>query len=518
MSNLVWHGSEHVFEQFSVDAIGTGEGSQMFGWGLYFASCREVAEHYYEKLTNPGETLGWYVEQDEDGNWIVYDADDAVLNAFESEEEANLMVEPKGTGQVCLVEIPDDDQYLLWDKPLSEQPLCVLNAVDQLLGPTVSYETLKYFQGAADADYTGKDFYTNLKQSFFYLSPPHDAQAASLALRDFGIAGIKYLDGMSRDAQAGSHNYVVFDCALVSIKSVFNRLETVVEESSLTSPSVRAPWGDFPAVIRNGDLGSLKVHPDYLAAKSGDVLAAHAVVMDTLQSTFVESAVELVGETPPSAVTILPVLAEEAAGRNKIPLAVAFCLADRLGCEVELQVVQSNLVRRTDQGADYRLANSPTFVGHIISGRAYLLVDDTLTMGGTLAALRGHVLAQGGVVLGAVVMTAHPDALSLKIKPSMIQSIVSRHGDEMHRLCREVFGYELECLTQGEAGHFRKAASADMLRDRLAAAGHERLFPDIESVASRCGNPVIETDCMKFSASASEGASADDVRSEIISL
>lgn len=45
-----WHGSPHIFDAFSLHAIGTGEGAQAYGWGLYFASRREVAEYYRENL------------------------------------------------------------------------------------------------------------------------------------------------------------------------------------------------------------------------------------------------------------------------------------------------------------------------------------------------------------------------------------------------------------------------------------------------------------------------------------
>lgn len=50
----VWHGSPHLFEQFLLEAIGRGEGYQAFGWGLYFAERRGVAEDYRRKLSRGG--------------------------------------------------------------------------------------------------------------------------------------------------------------------------------------------------------------------------------------------------------------------------------------------------------------------------------------------------------------------------------------------------------------------------------------------------------------------------------
>ena len=45
-----WHSSPYTFEEFSTDYVGTGEGSQAFGWGLYFGGARAVGEFYQEKF------------------------------------------------------------------------------------------------------------------------------------------------------------------------------------------------------------------------------------------------------------------------------------------------------------------------------------------------------------------------------------------------------------------------------------------------------------------------------------
>ena len=46
-----WHGSPHKFDKFSTEAIGTGEGAQAFGHGLYFSGNKAVADWYRHKLT-----------------------------------------------------------------------------------------------------------------------------------------------------------------------------------------------------------------------------------------------------------------------------------------------------------------------------------------------------------------------------------------------------------------------------------------------------------------------------------
>ncbi|NDG14046.1 MAG: hypothetical protein EB124_13040 [Betaproteobacteria bacterium] len=49
---IAYHGSPHKFKKFDASKIGTGEGSQAFGHGLYFAENPEVAKNYAFGLAN----------------------------------------------------------------------------------------------------------------------------------------------------------------------------------------------------------------------------------------------------------------------------------------------------------------------------------------------------------------------------------------------------------------------------------------------------------------------------------
>lgn len=178
-----FHGSPHRFEEFSLHAIGSGEGNQTFGWGLYFASQREVAEHYRQALVvadlvrvsldgqpiekikfgglkpTPAQSEGLTAEQ-RDALTFAYgeSLEDAVatlrynasLRGGESvkslwEQRAvaletlkdRLTYEPvpeaeRAKGQVYEVEIPEDDVLLDYDAPMSLQPAVVQEAVRQL--------------------------------------------------------------------------------------------------------------------------------------------------------------------------------------------------------------------------------------------------------------------------------------------------------------------------------------------------------------------------------------------------
>lgn len=232
----------------------------------------------------------------------------------------------------------------------------------------------------------------------------------------------------------------------------------------------RTDWGDFPPIIRNGHLGELKNEPEYQAAKGGDVIAAGQLVNKLINQRTIAEIKQMIGEHRPY---IVPVLAEEAAGKNKIPLAMANSFGQELGLSVNHTIKQANKVSRTGAGIDHRFAFQPTFTGEVVSGKEYLLMDDTLSVGSTIANLKGYIETHGGKVLGAAVMTAHEGSLNIVVKPTMIEAINRKHGDGMDKLWKEEFGYGMDKLTQGEAGHLRAAQNVDAIRTRITGARNE---------------------------------------------
>ena len=50
-SRTAFHGTPHSFDRFTLEKVGTGEGAQAYGWGLYFAENPKVAEEYRKKLS-----------------------------------------------------------------------------------------------------------------------------------------------------------------------------------------------------------------------------------------------------------------------------------------------------------------------------------------------------------------------------------------------------------------------------------------------------------------------------------
>lgn len=248
-----------------------------------------------------------------------------------------------------------------------------------------------------------------------------------------------------------------------------------MDESTSADRPPRTPWpSDFPAVVVHIEYRRIIRHPDYPMAKAGSSTAAERLVADLLDDAAVRRIAAVLGARKP---TIVPVHAEERSGRNKIPLAYALLLADRLGLDVETRIVQSSVAFHGSGDAYYRLAVQPQFDGPVSRGREYVIVDDTMTLGGTPANLRGHIETNGGVVILASTLTrpvtpgTRGAALDLEIHlaSTTFARLNARHP-RLSTWWKREYGHDLDALTEGEAGHLLKAASVDAIRDRIVAA------------------------------------------------
>lgn len=218
--------------------------------------------------------------------------------------------------------------------------------------------------------------------------------------------------------------------------------------SSFFSIGERAPWGNFPSIICNDEAGSLSAYPEYASAKAGDTKAAFELISKTLKKSTVISCSTLIKNH--SNVVLLPLLAQDVNGNNKIPLAVAEALSNQLNVPFTTDIVQKEKIGRTYRGGDYRLAFNPTFEGKVESSKAYLIIDDTVTMGGTIASLHGHLKNRGADVIGAMTMRVH-GLLDLPIQQTLHAELIRAYGSELNDFRNEKFNYGLDKLTQTEA-------------------------------------------------------------------
>ena len=165
--------------------------------------------------------------------------------------------------------------------------------------------------------------------------------------------------------------------------------------------------------------------------------------------------------------------AYEREGVNAIPAALARLLSERLRIPFHTAIVQTNVVGHTGASGYGRLARQAAFGGEVEKGREYMMVDDFIGQGGTLANLRGCIEKQDGRVIGAVGLTGKPYSATLNPSEEQLDELRQRHGSDFEKWWREHFGHAFDCLTQSEARYLARSPDADTIRDRLAAAERE---------------------------------------------
>ena len=242
----VYHGSPHTFDAFDASKIGTGEGAQAYGHGLYFAESPDVAKSYQTTLTaDRGFSFGGKsgltrqelqdaVNAREgakylDGVTLPSGVADHVLDAKiyggngglprqykPGSERANLYqklqaeIAHTDAGSLYKVDLPDEmiARMLDWDKPLSQQPEAVQAALaatkNKQLRAIVDYASSPYSTPGLEGEVK------TMGEAIKLLGMNASPAKGSAMLAKQGIPGIRYLDGGSRTGGAGTSNFVVF--------------------------------------------------------------------------------------------------------------------------------------------------------------------------------------------------------------------------------------------------------------------------------------------------------------------
>lgn len=206
-----------------LDKIGTGEGSQAYGYGFYSADSPKVAETYRTSLDNLAQTLDLKNPVDRSVGFLRFrHSKDEIKDQLKKEfggspEDLEGWYQAgkskyKNAGTLYKLDIPDADvaKYLDYDKPLSEQPKHIQKAwaefkkselgvlADESLGGNISAGRANF------SDPTGKDIYAAFVEGAAGKVGPEkfaekaDYKLASDVLRKAGIPGLKYFDQGSR--------------------------------------------------------------------------------------------------------------------------------------------------------------------------------------------------------------------------------------------------------------------------------------------------------------------------------
>ena len=205
-----YHGSPYDFDAFDAAKIGTGEGAQVYGHGLYFAGAEDAAKHY--KNMRPGELT---LAEEHELNYSLKRMREltellagrmpdpqvlAMKNEWSQLQGRRNFLEDR-PGRMYEVQIGHPQQSLLdWDAPMSQQPKKVRKAFGHMA-----------MDMPGDGRRVYEDITTRLGEGFNDdLSGVQAHSAAAEELLQEGIPGIRYLDRNSRIGGKGTRNYVMF--------------------------------------------------------------------------------------------------------------------------------------------------------------------------------------------------------------------------------------------------------------------------------------------------------------------
>ena len=281
-----YHGTPHRFDEFSTENIGTGEGAQAHGWGLYFAGNKNISDRYRRSLSNSMDTIIYNGKEipinskDYDIIMTVYNWIDDKNPTIEQAKKAYIEQQKfyakskyedirnfatdriktvqkydfsklkfKGKGQLFKVDIPEEDVLLDEDKTFDEQPKKVQEALLTVLPKKINtagfdlvYSKNKNLFNPND-DLIIQEAYQIYKQNpdkyfnkmwdnltgreLYGILVSHNfgnSKEASLALNEAGIKGITY------DGQQHGRAYVIFDDKAVKVLEKFYQKETKQQE------------------------------------------------------------------------------------------------------------------------------------------------------------------------------------------------------------------------------------------------------------------------------------------------
>ena len=267
-NQAAYHGTAYTFDKFTLDHVGSGEGVQAHGWGLYFSLDRQIAEGYRSRVTSyravadelsrvfagmdiktrEGMAKALYSAGDklspatrelldalQEANWLGHenpmDAVQASLVAQigKGKQTPRIKSAVEGLrneeGNVYKVEIPDDDVMMHEELPLSQQPEAVQKAVHALLTDEdvrTQPDMRREKNGIEDVEpvsYAGKslDEMTGKEILAALIAKYGSAKAASLALKEHGLKGYRYKGAIDGECA------VVFDDAAIEMRNAIEK-------------------------------------------------------------------------------------------------------------------------------------------------------------------------------------------------------------------------------------------------------------------------------------------------------
>lgn len=230
----VFHGSRHPFSKFDKSKIGTGEGNQSYGYGMYVAEHPSVAKDYStagmtldpSKTKYKGRNIETWYDEAQRKQDMAYrqKASNAKINEINTELGFWESLMTRRHPQALLDEYADPSfggpEHAKFAKSIDlnkfkgivEQPnFYKVDLPDQHIAKMLDYDA-PIHQQIPEVQALAKKYNVPVQDlGGDLLLKVGKGSSGSKIMQDSGLTGVKYFDQMSRDANKGTRNFVVFD-------------------------------------------------------------------------------------------------------------------------------------------------------------------------------------------------------------------------------------------------------------------------------------------------------------------
>ncbi|WP_298841961.1 phosphoribosyltransferase [uncultured Salinicola sp.] len=246
----------------------------------------------------------------------------------------------------------------------------------------------------------------------------------------------------------------------------------------ISQPHQREPWPksgceyifvNAKYEILNGKAGGARIPrkelmEKYIAAKRGlDHMAAADVVDAIIREDVVDRIVDAVWECGVAPIIVYPSPGFEdhdsingsgpsLKSMNALPAAYASYLQKTLGGEVDNRIHQKARVGRTGMSGMARFVWQPAFEGEVLPGKPYVVVEDMVTLGGTLACLTSYIHKNGGKVIAVTSLGSSKGLLTspLALRDNTLSRLFRVYSERFSTFWMETIGHAGEHLTDEE--------------------------------------------------------------------
>jgi hypothetical protein len=196
----------------------------------------------------------------------------------------------------------------------------------------------------------------------------------------------------------------------------------------------------------------LASHGLYSAAKGQRDMNAALELIDDLVTEETIKKLQTLGQQAGVKPKLIAPAAQIDESNNALAVGYANWLAHELDWEVDESVFQMKDFSKDRLDHWVRIAHRSTFYGEIDKKTPYVIVDDVITLGGTLADLRSFIVGKGGRVIGmSTIASREGSDVQIRLDVDTQTKLEKQYGGDLAKFCDQHLGFHYRGFTRPEA-------------------------------------------------------------------